>query len=59
MSRAILAAGSARVSEMVATPPSYLQRPFRQAKALYRFLANPRAGADMKSSCFLPLSRGS
>jgi hypothetical protein len=41
-----LAAGSARVSEMVATLPSHLQRPFHQAKALYRFLANPRVGAE-------------
>jgi hypothetical protein len=46
MSRGILAAGSARVSEMVATLPSHLQRPFHQAKALYRFLANPRVGAE-------------
>ncbi|WP_232822476.1 transposase [Thermus sediminis] len=46
MSRGILAAGSARVSEMVATLPSHLQRPFHQAEALYRFLANPRVGAE-------------
>jgi hypothetical protein len=31
---------------MVATLPSHLQRPFHQAKALYRFLANPRVGAE-------------
>jgi len=46
MSRGILAAGSAQVSEMVATLPSHLQRHFHQAKALYRFLANPRVGAE-------------
>ncbi len=46
MSRGLLAAGSARVSEMVATLPSHLQRPFHQAEALYRFLANPRVGAE-------------
>jgi hypothetical protein len=31
---------------MVATLPSHLRRPFHQAKALYRFLANPRVGAE-------------
>ncbi|WP_269801864.1 hypothetical protein [Thermus sediminis] len=31
---------------MVATLPSHLQRPFHQAEALYRFLANPRVGAE-------------
>jgi hypothetical protein len=31
---------------MVATLPSHLWRPFHQAKALYRFLANPRVGAE-------------
>jgi hypothetical protein len=31
---------------MVATLPSHLQRPFHQAKALYRFLANPWVGAE-------------
>jgi transposase len=31
---------------MVATLPSHLQHPFHQAKALYRFLANPRVGAE-------------
>jgi len=47
MSRGILAAGSARVSEMVATLPSHLQRPFNQAKALYRFPAPaPRVGTE-------------
>ncbi len=41
-----MAAGSARVSEMVAALPSHFRRPFHQAKALYRFLANPRVGAE-------------
>lgn len=44
MAQGMLAARSARVSEMVATLPSFLTRPFHQAKALYRFLSNPRVG---------------
>ncbi len=44
--RGALAAGSARVSEMVATLPSPLQNRFHQAKALYRFLSNPRVEAE-------------
>lgn len=44
--RGALAAGSARVSEMVATLPSRLQNRFHQAKALYRFLSNPRVEAE-------------
>jgi len=46
MSRDILAAGSAPVSEMMAALASRLQRPFHHAKALYRFLANPRVRAE-------------
>ncbi|MCJ1550169.1 hypothetical protein I6N57_18650, partial [Acinetobacter baumannii] len=41
-----MAAGSARVSEMVASLPSPLQNRFHQAKALYRFLSNPRVEAE-------------
>ncbi|MFX6544578.1 transposase DNA-binding-containing protein, partial [Acinetobacter baumannii] len=44
--RGALAAGSARVSEMVASLPSPLQNRFHQAKALYRFLSNPRVEAE-------------
>ncbi|RYM27124.1 transposase, partial [Meiothermus sp. PNK-Is4] len=46
MARGILATGSTRVSEMVASLPSHLQRRFHQAKALYRFLDNPRVKAE-------------